>query len=132
MKKTFTILCLLFIFGCKKEQSDLDQVTNVRGGRCLLAKNTSDFICINFNSDYDPNTASTTCQNEYQRYKSSHNVSGISWLSGNANTCSNGSSATSVGNCSLTHGIIYYYDNHWNASSAQSDCTSIQSGTWNP
>lgn len=130
MRRIFVTLFLISCFGCKKERSDLDQVSNVRGGRCLLSKSSSDFLCLNFNTDYDANTASSTCQTEYNRYKTSHSVSGISSLSGNSNTCANGTSGTSIGSCTRSDGIIYYYSTHWSAGNAQTDCLSTHSGTW--
>jgi hypothetical protein len=131
--KIFFLISLFCLFqGCAQQRSDVGQVTNVQGGRCLLSKSGSSFLCLNFNSGYDSNTAFTTCESEKSRYQTSAGVSGISWLSGNSNTCSTATSSTSVGSCTRADSIIYYYNNFWTAGTAQTDCTSIHNGTWTP
>lgn len=132
MKTRVLVSTLVLFLSCAQQRSDLDQVANVQGGRCLLSKSGSSFLCLNFNSGYDSNTASNTCNTEYNRYIASSSVSGISWLSGNANTCSSATSNTSVGSCTRSDGIIYYYNTFWTAGTAQTDCTSIHAGTWTP
>lgn len=132
MKLILTFATLLFVLSCKKERSDLDQVADVRGGRCLLSKASTPFLCLNFNTDYDANTASETCKTEFSRYKTSSDINGISSLSGNSNTCANASSATSIGNCARADGVIFYYDNYWTITASQNDCTSIHGGKWSP
>ncbi len=121
-----------FLLSCQKTRSDIDQTANIQGGRCRLIKGNNSYLCIDFNSGTDSNTDSTTCTTEYNRYSTSTGLNGISWLSGNSNTCSTASSDTSVGSCTRADGIIRYYDTYFNASTAQVDCTTTHGGTWTP
>ncbi len=125
-------LSISFLLSCQKTRSDIDQATNIQGGRCRLTKVNSGYLCIDFNSGSDSNTDSATCTAEFNRYSASAGINGINWLSGNSNTCSTASSDTSVGSCTRTDGIIRYYDTYFNASTAQIDCTITHGGTWTP
>ena len=115
---------------CKQTVSDLQQVVDVQGGRCRLINSSgNNFFCLNFASGSDSNADSDICTTKYNQYRTSHSISGIDWLSGNANTCDTGST---VGRCTISAGTVYYYSASWTAGNAQTDCTSTQSGTWTP
>ena len=135
MKKCLGIILVVVsvLAGCQKQASDVDQAFNVRGGNCLLKKGTDSFICFDAKADSDANTGSANCDTEFNRYNSSVGLNGKSWLSDNNNTCATATSTTVIGNCTLSTGtVVRYYGPHFNSGTAQTDCSSVHSGTWAP
>lgn len=127
----FPVLLLILTAGCQQQQDDAHQISNITGGRCFLQKDGHNYLCFDFRAGSDSNVNSDTCTSEYNRYLSGYGgARGKDWLSGDANTCSAGTSDTAVGTCTRSDVVIYYYNTDWSAGSAQTDCTSVQSGTW--
>lgn len=127
---TLLIFFLLMSLACQKQKSDADQVTTIAGGRCAITKEGHNYFCIDFTAGSDSNSNSQTCDSIYSTQLSNYTGGrGHSFLSGNANTCSTIISDTIVGRCTISGGVIYYYNNDWSAGSSQTDCTS-EPGTW--
>lgn len=120
----FLFLILLSTISCQ----DADDVASApTGGRCYISKNSSSMICIEFADGSDANTNSTTCSTEYSRYQSSHSANGQDFASGDGNNCD---TSSKVGSCQVGANVFYYMSSVFDATTAQSDCTSVQSGTW--
>ena len=121
------IAALSFVAACQQTRSDVEEASNIAGGRCEISKNFTDIMCFDFAEDYDANTASTDCTNLGAVYVASQGANGQDFLSGNANRCDTGGT---VGTCTTSAGVMYYYSSHWSSGNAQTDCSSTLSGTW--
>lgn len=129
-------ICLIFtvfflgLLGCQKEKSDADQVTTIAGGRCSLTKDGHNYFCIDFTAGSDSTSNSQICNTIFSTQLGSYSGGrGHSFLSGNANTCASIIGDTSVGHCTISSGIINYYNTDWSIGSSQTDCAA-EPGTW--
>lgn len=124
-----TILFLMFFmalinFSC----DDADEVLSTpTGGRCYLTKLTDEILCIDFADNSNATTNSNLCDSEYTHYANSNGVTGQDFTSGNDNDCN---TSSSVGTCAVGTNNFIYYSPEFNATTAQTDCTSTQSGSW--
>ena len=120
----------IFLFSCQQQKKDVDQITTIAGGRCSLTKNGGNYFCIDFTSGSDSTTNSQICDNVYASQFANYSGSrSHSFLSGDANTCTTIINDNIVGKCTISSGVINYYDSHWSIGTAQSDCSS-EPGTW--
>lgn len=135
------IATVLFSLSCQVTK-DVDDAANVRGGKCEIKKSVSSNIvtvlCFDFVDGYNSNTASTKCSDSTVTtdLDSIYNTSlggtnGVSFTSGDSNSCD---TSSTVGRCDITSvGSMYYYNNYWNAGTAQADCVGANlGGTWVP
>jgi len=115
------------MLSCSRELKEADQATDPKGGRCYINKGSSNYLCLDFNEGFDANTANSTCMTEYNRYKNGASGWDIDWLVGDFNTCD---TSGSVGACTRSDGILYYFSKYGTAASAESDCVSTHTGIW--
>lgn len=123
-------ICLIGNVSCQKQKSDVDQVTTIAGGRCSLTKDGHNYFCIDFTAGSNSDSNSQSCDTIFTTRLGNYSGSrGHSFLSGNANTCASIISDSIVGHCTISSGVINYYNSDWSVGSSQTDC-STESGTW--
>jgi hypothetical protein len=82
-------------------------------------------VCLDF---ADTNTDGTAKVAACDALKTSFSASSESYTAGTGNDCS---TASRVGSCTVSNGTLRYYSgSNWDAGSAQTNCTSTQSGTF--
>lgn len=129
-KIIFSLLACLVLSACDQQKKDIDQASDIGGGRCFLKKDGHNYLCLQFIQDSDSNTNDATCTSLLNSYLGTYSGGrGQDFLSGNANTCVSATSDTVQASCTRSDGVMYYYASDWSNGSSQADCTT-QSGTW--
>ena len=128
-KVLLVLLSIFFIGGCTKDQ--IDDSANVTAGICDITKSSAEVVCLDFTSGSDSNAASTYCSDTlYPIYQASQSANGRAYAASSVG----GACVTTdkVGHCVIANGNLNYYSPDFNATTAESDCTSTHSGTWTP
>lgn len=133
--KYLTLIILVLLSSCGKEDKEnLDNATSDEGGRCKISINNNVHLCVEYPDSTLATDASTNCTDNVfaGNYDGLGTSRGVVYESGKNSDCSTGNLFGTCTNTTLSTGTAFYYSDagQWNATTAETDCTSTFGGSW--
>ena len=129
------ILSMVTFVSCGKEdEENIDNATSDEGGRCRINADSDVHLCVEYPNSTLATDATDNCENDVYigNYDSMGSSRGYSYEAGKNLDCSTSGLLGTCSNNTLTTGTGHYYSDgsHWNATTAEADCTGTLGGTW--
>ncbi len=123
---------LLFVLtACGDDNDSNSSNTGTSPGVCNITKNVVDALCLTLSSTVSNENASDYCsQTFYPVYVNSIGANGYGFVSILLDGDISCVDANEIGTCQMSAGVITYYNTEYNVTSAENDCVTNHSGTW--